>query len=145
MSKKIIFNIITPERVVFEREIFQATLPVIHGVITILPNHRSYIGALKAGEIILKDGNEEILLATSGGFVEFHKNKLIVLADTAEVAEEIDLKRAEDARKRAEELKNEKISMDEIEYARVAAMIEKEMTRVRVARKHHTKHGIKID
>lgn len=145
MSKKIIFSIITPERVVFEKEIFQATLPVVHGVVTILPNHRSYIGALKAGEIILKDGNEEILLATSGGFVEFHKNKLIVLADTAEVAADIDLQRAEEARKRAEDLKSEKITMGEMEYAKVAAMIEKEMTRVRVAKKHHTKHGMKIN
>ena len=49
------------------------------------------------------------------------------------------------ARKRAEDLKKEKISMNEMEYARVAASIEKELARVRVAKKHHSRHGIKID
>ena len=145
MSQKIKFKIVTPERTVFEQEIDQATLPVLDGQVTILPGHRSYIAALKAGEVLLKSGEEEIHLATSGGFIEFNNNILVVLADTAEAAAKIDLKRAEEARKRAEELKKEKVSMDEMEYARVAAAIEKEMARVRVAKKHHTKHGIKID
>lgn len=145
MSSQIKFKIVTPERTVYENEIDSATLPVVDGQVTILSEHRSYIAALKAGEILLKKDGAEIQLATSGGFLEFSKNTLIVLADTAENAAEIDLARAEEARKRAEELKKEKISMNEEEYARVAAAIEKELARVKVARKHHTKHGIKID
>lgn len=144
-TRKIKFKIVTPERVVFEQEIDQATLPVLDGEVTILPDHRSYIAALKAGEIMLKTGKEELLLATSGGFMEFNENVLIVLADTAEAAEEIDVKRAEEARERAEELKKQKVSMGEHEYARVAAAIEKEAARVRVARKHHSRGGMKID
>lgn len=145
MSKKIKFKIVTPERTVFEQEVDQATLPVLDGQVTILPDHRAYIAALKAGEVTLKKGKEEIHLATSGGFIEFNGNVLMVLADTAEAAEEIDLARAQEAKKRAEEIKKEKISMGEEEYARVAAVIEKELARVRVAQKHHTKHGIKLD
>ena len=146
MSEKIKFKIITPERVVYESEVDQSTLPVSDGEVTILPNHRSYIASLKPGEIRLKTGDEEILLVTSGGFIEFNKNSLIVLADTAERASEIDIKRAEEtARRRAEELKKEKITMDEMEYAKVAASIEKELARVRVAKKHHSRHGMKID
>ena len=146
MSEKIKFKIITPERVVYESEVDQSTLPVSDGEVTILPNHRSYIASLKPGEIRLKTGDEETLLVTSGGFIEFNKNALIVLADTAERASEIDIKRAEEtARRRAEELKKEKITMDEMEYAKVAASIEKEMVRVKVAKKHHSRHGIKID
>ena len=129
----------------FEQEIDQATLPVSDGEVTILPNHRSYIAALKAGEIVLKDGGEEISLVTSGGFIEFNDNALVVLADTAEHAEEIDMQRAEEARKRAEELKKQKVTMDEMEYAKVAAAIEKHAARIRVARKRRAKHGIKID
>jgi F-type H+-transporting ATPase subunit epsilon len=113
--------------------------------VTILPNHRSYIGALKAGEIMVKTGGQETLLAVSGGFVEFHGNKLAVLADTAERAEEIDVKRAEEAIKRAEELKQQRQTMDDLEYAKVAAAIEKENARLRVARRHHTKSGINLD
>lgn len=145
MSQKIKFKIVTPERTVDETEVDQATLPVLDGQVTILPGHRSYIAALKAGEIMLKVEGKEILLVTSGGFIEFNDNTLVVLADTAESAEEIDITRAEEARARAEQIKNEKASMNEMEYAKVAASIEKEMARVRVAKKHHSKHGIKID
>jgi F-type H+-transporting ATPase subunit epsilon len=145
-TNKIKFSIVTPERTVYEAEIDQATLPVSNGEVTILPNHRSYIASLKPGEIRLRMGENEKLLATSGGFIEFNGNKLIVLADTAERASEIDLQRAEEtARKRAEDLKKEKITMSELEYAKTAALIEKELTRVKVAKKHHTKHGVKID
>lgn len=129
----------------YENHIDQATLPVVNGQVTILPGHRSYIAALKAGEVVLKKGAEAIHIATSGGVVEFHDNTLVVLADTAERAEAIDIARAEEARKRAEELKKEKVSMSELEYAKVAASIEKETARIRVAKKHHTKHGIHLD
>ncbi len=137
------FKIVTPEKTVLEEEIYQVTLPVLEGEVTILPNHIPYIGALVSGEIVLRktaDG-EEINLATSGGFVEFHDNMLVILADTAERAEEIDLARAEEARKRALELKKERVTMDDEEYARTAALIEKEFARVKVARKHHSRRG----
>lgn len=135
---------VTPEKTVIEMDVYQATLPVEGGEVTILPEHIPYIGAIKAGEIILRKtaGGEEISLATSGGFAEFHDNTLVILADTAERAEEIDLARAEEARKRAEELKKEQVHMSDEEYARTAALIDKEMARVRVARKHHSKRGI---
>jgi len=142
---KIKFKIVTPEKTVFESEIDQATLPVTDGEVTILPNHRSYIASLKAGEIMLRIEGKETLMATSGGFIEFNDNTLVVLADTAESAEEIDITRAEEARKRAEEIKKEKVTMDDIEYARVAAAIEKEAARIKVARKHRTKHNIHIE
>lgn len=142
---KIKFKIVTPEKTVIEDEVDQVTLPVTDGEVTILPNHRSYIASLKAGEIMVKRDGQEINLATAGGFVEFDQNKLIVLADRAERAEEIDLKRAEEARARAEKLKDEKISLDEMEYAKIAALVEKEAARVRVARKHRTKSGMHLD
>lgn len=145
MSLRIKFKIITPERTVLDEEIDQATLPVTDGEVTILPNHRSYIASLKPGEIMIKKENKEFNLATSGGFVEFNKNEMVILADTAEMAEEIDLQKAEEARKRAQEAMREKISMDEAEYALVAAAIERENARVKVARKHRTRQGIKID
>ncbi len=151
MSNSLIkFRVITPERTVFEAEVTQATLPVTEGEVTILANHRAYIASLMPGEIILKTKKsdieeEESSLVVSGGFIEFNKNSLVVLADTAERAEDIDLKRAEEARARAEELKKNRISMNENEYARVASAIQKEMARIRVARKHHTKKGLSLN
>lgn len=141
---KIKFKIVTPEKTVIEDEVDQVTLPVTDGEVTILPNHRSYIASLKAGEVMLKKGGKEIHLAVASGFVEFDKNTLVVLADRAERAEDIDLQRAEEARKRAEAVMQEKLA-DEGEYARVAAAIEKETARIRVARKHHTRTGMKIN
>lgn len=131
------FKIVTPEKVVLEKEISQATIPTVDGQITILPNHRSYIAGLKAGEILVKcinDKQTDCAMAVSGGFIEFADNKLVVLADTAERAEDLDLARAEEAKKRAEELKKRKLT-DETQYALVAAQLEKEMARIKVAKK----------
>jgi len=145
MSQKIKFKIITPEKTVYENEVNQATLPVENGQVTILPNHMSYIASLKAGEIMLRDGKEEIHMAVAGGFIEFDKNELVILADRAERAEDIDLKRAEEARSRAEELKKKEINASEEDYSRMAALVEKEINRVRIAKKHRSHKGIKIN
>lgn len=142
---KIKFKVITPEKTVYETDIFQATLPVTDGEITILPNHRSYIASLKAGEISVKAEGGDKHMVVSGGFIEFNENNLIVLADTAERAEEIDLARAEEARERAEKLKKEKIEMDDGEYAQVAASIAKEMARIRVSKKHHSRPSMHLN
>lgn len=139
-------KVVTPEKKVIEQDVYQATLPVLGGEVTLLPNHVPYIGAIQAGEIILRTeaGGEETSLATSGGFVEFHDNTLSILADTAERADEIDLERAEEARRRAEALKKERINMDDEEYARTAAALEKEWARVKVARRHQSRRGLSI-
>lgn len=142
---KIKFKLVTPERTLYDGEVDQATLPVSNGEVTVLPNHIPYIASLKAGEAVLKMGENEKNLAVSGGFIEFDKNNLTVLADTAEYAEEIDLQKAEVAKANAEKLKEERISMDEMEYAKVAAAIERESARVKVARKHHTRAGMKVE
>ncbi len=143
MDKKIIqINIITPERTVISGEYYQATLPVANGLVTILPNHRSYIASLKPGEVILKEDSKEkkeSSLFISGGFIEFHNNKLVILSDEAERAEEIDIEKAEEARKRAEEVQNQK-NVDDSDYARVAAVLEKELARIGVARRFRSRH-----
>lgn len=142
---KLRFKIVTPERTVFEAEVDQATLPVTDGEVTILPGHRAYLASLKAGEIIVKQGDKSISLATAGGFLELSQDNLVVLADRAERASEIDLDRAEKAKQLAEELKLQKVGADESDYARVAAAIEKESARIRVAKKHHTKSGMRLN
>ncbi|HRY82811.1 MAG TPA: ATP synthase F1 subunit epsilon [Candidatus Moranbacteria bacterium] len=144
-NSNIKLKIITPEQTTLEDIVDQITLPTTDGQITILPDHRSYIASLEAGEAMFKKNGKEIFLFISGGFIEFHDNELIVLADTAERVEEIDLKKAEEAREKAEELKKQKITMDESEFAKVAAAIEKESARIRVARKHHTRRGMMIE
>jgi len=145
MAVKIRFKIVTPERTVYENEIDQVTLPTQEGEITVLPEHIPLISVLAPGELLVKRENEEIAMAVSGGMIEVRKNEMTILADTAERAEEIDLQRAEEARKKAEQLKDEKIRLDETEYAAAAALLERNLARIRVARKHLTKRGMKIE
>lgn len=145
MDKKIIkLKIITPERVVYENEAFQITLPTQSGEVTILPNHRSYIASLKPGEIITKKENDkdEVNLAVAGGFVEFHDNNLVILADEAQLADEINIEEVEKAKKRAEDIKNKVIQVDEMEYARVAAALEMELAKLKVARRYMKRKGL---
>lgn len=142
---KIKFKIVTPERTVLESEIDQLTIPTQEGEITVLPDHIPLISVLAPGELIAKTNGEDIAMAVSGGMIEVRKNEITILADTAERAEEIDIKRAEEARERAEKLKDEKIRLDETEYATAAAILEKNLARIKVARKHLTKRGIKLN
>ncbi len=146
--KSMILKIITPEKVVSEEEVYQVTLPIQDGEVTLLPDHIPYIGALKAGEIVFRRESAQgdpIVLAVSGGFVEFHDNVLTLLADTAERGEDIDESRAQEAKKRAEDLMSQTSRTDGEEYARVAASLEKQLARLRVARKHRTRGGIHPD
>lgn len=141
---KLKFKLITPERLVFEQTVDQVTLPIVDGEVTILPNHEFYIGALKPGEILSRNESGESSFAVSGGFVEFSNNTLSVLADTAEAAEEIDLARAQEARQRAEDLAKER-RVDAEDFTRTAALLEKELARIRVARKHRSRSGMRLD
>ncbi|MBT4277225.1 F0F1 ATP synthase subunit epsilon [Candidatus Falkowbacteria bacterium] len=128
------FEIVTPEKTVLKDEIDQITIPTQDGQITVLPGHIPLVSVLVPGEIITKKGKEEVTMAVSGGFVEVLVDKIVILADTAERAEEIDEKRAEEARKRAEELRKKK-SGDAREFAALSAQIEKELARLKVVRR----------
>lgn len=141
----LVLKIVTPEGVVLEESVAGVTLPIMGGEVTLLPAHVPYIGALQPGEVTIVHTDGTIMvLALSGGFVELDHNVLVVLADTAERAEAIDLERAEAAKQRAEALQREAIDMSEEEYARVAAALEKELARIKVARKHASKAGPRI-
>jgi F-type H+-transporting ATPase subunit epsilon len=129
------FEIVTPERVVWKEDILQATLPTQEGEITILPNHISLVAILKPGVIEVKNLKQEIeIISCSGGFVEVTPNRIVVLADTAERAVELDEALIEEARKKAEEMKKWK-DADEMQFAEANALIEKQMARSKAVKK----------
>lgn len=133
---KIKLKIATPEKVILEDEIDQITLPTQLGEITILPNHLPLVANLKPGELLVKKAGADLPMAVSGGFMEFQNNNLTILADTAESVEEIDEIRAEEARKRAEELLICKQEAAEVDFAAISAKLEKELARLKVVRKY---------
>lgn len=128
------FKIVTPERILYEDEVDQVTLPTPKGEITILPHHIPLVSLLSPGEIRVVKNKEEVSMATSGGFVEIAGKNITLLADTAERAEEIDEERAAEAEKRAKELMAEK-KLDSTEFAYLTAKIEKELARLKVVRR----------
>ena len=134
MPNKIKFEITTPERIVYSDEVDEVVLPTPMGEIGILPHHIPLVSLLSAGELRIKKGGELICVAVSGGFIEVRPDKVTVLADTAEHAEEIDEVRAEEARKKAEGLVKEK-RVDAAEFAALSAKIEKELARLKVVKR----------
>ncbi|OGY92124.1 MAG: ATP synthase F1 subunit epsilon [Candidatus Komeilibacteria bacterium RIFCSPLOWO2_02_FULL_48_11] len=137
MSDKISFKIITPERVIFEDQVDQVSLPTPDGEITVLPDHIPLVSVLQSGELRCKKGNTEYSLAVSGGFCEVRPdNSLSVLADTAERAEEIDIVRAEEAHQRALKLMAEARDKESVDYAALQAKLEKEFARLRVGNRY---------
>lgn len=129
-------KIVTPERVVYEAMVDSVTVPTTAGEITILKNHIPLVSNLLAGEIRTKIGNEEHSLAVSTGFVEVRPgNEVVLLADTAERADELDIKKIEEARDLAKKIMEEKRHLNDESFAAAAAALERELARHRVAMK----------
>lgn len=137
--KQIKLKIVTPEKILFEDTVSQISVSTIMGEITILPNHIPLVSQLASGEIVIKtEQGKEDLMAVSGGFIEVLPDQVVILADTAERAEDIDEARAEEARQKAEEILKTKVA-DAEGFAMFTAKIEKELARLKVVRKHKNK------
>ena len=137
------FKLVTPEKTVLEKELSSLTVPTTLGEITILPGHVALVATLVPGELKAKAGNDEFFISVAGGFLQVNLgNKVIILADAAEHYFDINVKRAEEAKQRAEKQLGE-IRQNAEEYAKVAASLEKNLSRIRIARKHsHRKSPI---
>ena len=96
-------SIVTPERMLFDAEVDMVTLPGSAGQMGVMGGHVPLLSTLDIGEIILHTGDEQEYLAVSGGVVEVRPNKVTILADVAENADDIDEARAQEALTRAEE------------------------------------------
>jgi F-type H+-transporting ATPase subunit epsilon len=128
-------EIVTIERKVYDDQVAMVVAPGSEGVLGILPRHAPLLTALNYGELqIKKEGEEDSFFAIGGGFMEVQPDHVVVLADSAERAEEIDMARAEAARRRAEELLA-RAKEEKIDFARVEAALRRSVTRLKVARR----------
>jgi F-type H+-transporting ATPase subunit epsilon len=96
-------EIVTAERVVYQDDVDMVIAPAWNGTVGILPHHAPLLTTLQIGELVIRKGGVEQALVIAGGFLEVNANRVTVLADTAERAEEIDVQRAEESRRRAQE------------------------------------------
>ena len=124
-------EIVTAERLVFTGEATAVVAPGSEGQLGILPMHAPLMTSLAPGELIVRNENQETVMAVSGGFLEVRPDRVIILADQAERAEEIDIERAQAARKRAEE----RVGKEEFDTARTEAALRRALIRLQVAEK----------
>ncbi len=134
-----LLDIVTAERLVSSDQVEVLVAPGIDGELAILPHHAPLLTVLKPGEVrVVKDG-EDSFIAVSGGFLEVMPNKVTILADTAERVEEIDVERAEQALKRAQE--RIAAAPAEMDLEGALAAIRKSQARVKVARRRRRGMG----
>ncbi len=124
-------DIVTAERVVYSEDVDVVVAPGVEGQLGILPHHAPLMTTLQEGELRVRKGGEEFSLAISGGFLEVRPDRVIVLADAAERVEEIDMARAEEAKRRAEEQLTHRAPG--ADAAQIEAALRRSLARLKVA------------
>ena len=127
-------EIITPEKTVVKDEVDVVEATGAEGEFGIMPGHTQFLTVLKVGEIRYRKGNETVYLASSGGFAEVVEDKVTLLLDTAERAQDIDVARAKKAMERAEELLKS-LTYDQAEYKLMEMALLRAIARIVVAGK----------
>lgn len=132
---KIKLKIITPEKIAYEGEADQVTIPTHDGEITVLANHIPLVSSMKHGELIIRNDGKDIFLAVYSGFIEVKNNEVTIMTDIADRIAEIDEQKAEEARRKAEELLKQKDELSDVAFADATAALEKSLARLKVARR----------
>lgn len=130
-------EIVTAEGTVFADDVNEVVAWGIEGQLGILPHHAPLMTMLQPGDLLIRKDNEEHYLAISGGFLEVRPDKVIILADACERAEEIDMERAEAARRRAEEIL--KTRPPDVDTVAAEAALRRSLARIKAAEKRRRK------
>lgn len=133
-------EIVTAEGTVFADDVNEVVAWGIEGQLGILPHHAPLMTMLQPGDLLIRKDNEEHYLAISGGFLEVRPDKVIILADACERAEEIDMERAEAARRRADEIL--KTRPPDVDTAAAEAALRRSLARLKAAEKRRRKKPI---
>ncbi|HEX9849014.1 F0F1 ATP synthase subunit epsilon [Candidatus Deferrimicrobium sp.] len=134
MASTILLELVTPERLLLSEEVDEVVAPGFEGEFGVLPGHTQFLAILNIGVLWYRKGSAVKKVALGGGFAEVANDRVVVLADTAEKDDEIDLARAQRARDRAEarlkELKE--LSIDDETYEKAHAELQCAMVRMAV-------------
>ncbi len=133
-------EIVTAERLVYAEDgVDRIIVPGVEGELGVLPLHTPLLTMMQPGLMRIIKGNEEIEMAITGGFIEVRENRVTVLADTAERAEEIDEARAQEARQRAQRRLEERTT--EIDLSQAQAALARSLARLRAAERRRRRRG----
>lgn len=139
-------KVITPDKVITDEVVDSITLPTTSGMITVLNKHVALVSTIRAGEMVIKKGGKGVGYAVYKGLVNVRPNfkgitEVVVLLERGEMIEELDHDRAEEALKRAQELKDE--NAENIDFSFFEGHVEKQLNRVKIAKKYSNR-GIKL-
>lgn len=135
-------DIVTAERVAYSDEgVSEIVVPGVEGELTVLPRHAPLMTMVKPGVMQIKKDGEEIDMAITGGFLEVRDDRVTILADAAERAEDIDEVRAEEARRRAQHALEERES--DISMAAAAAELQRALVRLKATDKRRRRTGVR--
>jgi F-type H+-transporting ATPase subunit epsilon len=129
MAGQIMLEVVTPERKVFSEEVSGIVVPATEGSLGVLADHAPLISGLQIGVVKFTQAGKVRKMAISGGFMEVKNNKVIVLADTAELGSEIDVLRAKEAKERAEQRLTDKTA--NIDYGRAQLALYRALARLK--------------
>jgi F-type H+-transporting ATPase subunit epsilon len=129
-------EIVTPERLAYSDDVDSVQLPGSEGELGILPHHAPLLATLGAGELRIRKGGQEESFAVFGGFVQVRPDKVIVMAETADLASEIDLETAREARREAERAL-ESGYHEGADLAAARAALQQALLRIRVGERRH--------
>ncbi len=132
----LLLEIVTPERLVYSDYVDSVQIPGIEGELGILPHHTPLVSMLGMGELRIRKGASEESFAIFGGFLQVRPDKVVVMAETADLASEIDLERAQEARRQAEKAL-ETGYHETADLAAARAALQQALLRIRVAERRH--------
>jgi F-type H+-transporting ATPase subunit epsilon len=130
MENKLKLEVVTPYGLILSEDVDEVTAAGSEGEFGVLPSHAPFVTTLKVGMLTYKKGNEVKYVFVNSGYAEVGPDKVVVLADSAEKSEDIDVERAKGAMKRAEERLKK---MEEIDFARAESSLERASARVQIA------------
>jgi len=129
-------EIVTPEKRAYSDDVDVVILPGSEGELGILPHHAPLLSLLGAGELRIRKGGTEESFAIVGGFVQVRPDKVVVMAETADLAAEIDIERAREARLEAERALDAGL-VEPADLAQARAALQAALVRIRVAERRH--------
>jgi len=132
MANKILLEVVTPDKLLLSKEVDVVVATSVEGEFAVLYGHVPFLVSLAVGELKLKDGNNTDYAAVAGGFAEVTGQKMTILAESAELAREIDVDRARKARERAEQ-RLAKSASEQLNFTRAEAALKRALLRMKVA------------
>jgi F-type H+-transporting ATPase subunit epsilon len=133
----LLLEIVTPERLAYSDLVDSVQLPGSEGELGVLPHHAPLVSMLGVGELRIRKGGTEESFAIIGGFLQVRPDKVVVMAETADMASEIDLETAQHARREAELALEGGARTDAIDLAAARAALQHALLRIRVAERRH--------